>query len=212
MEVLAAADLDWLFIIGWSQIAGAAVLGAPRKGVLGMHPTLLPTGRGRAAIPWAILKDLSETGVTMFKLDEGVDSGPIAAQHRIAMHSRTNATELYDAVERGHAVLMEDVFPRLVDDAILLTDQDHAKATEWPARTPKDGRLELGGTVEHADRLIRAVTRPYPGAFIEIGDRRLTVWAAEIATESTHFPNAPMLSFSNGSLLCSEWEEQAFEK
>lgn len=56
------AQLDWLFIIGWSQIASQEVLEAPKRGVLGMHPTLLPTGRGRAAIPWAILKGLSKIG------------------------------------------------------------------------------------------------------------------------------------------------------
>ena len=54
-------DLDWLFIIGWSQIASLEVLKVPRRGALGMHPTLLPVGRGRAAIPWTILKGLSET-------------------------------------------------------------------------------------------------------------------------------------------------------
>src|SRR6266496_1733341 len=69
--------LDWLFIIGWSQIAGPLVLDAPKRGVLGIHPTLLPAGRGRAPIPWAILKGLKQTGVTLFKLDAGIDTGPI---------------------------------------------------------------------------------------------------------------------------------------
>src|SRR5690242_13717067 len=69
LAAIASAQLDWLFIVGWSQIARRDVLNAPRKGVLGMHPTLLPQGRGRAAIPWAILLGLPETGVTLFKLD-----------------------------------------------------------------------------------------------------------------------------------------------
>ena len=71
LAALEAAKLDWLFIIGWSQIAREQVLAAPRLGVVGMHPTLLPQGRGRAAIPWAILKRLEKTGVTMFKIDTG---------------------------------------------------------------------------------------------------------------------------------------------
>ena len=77
LEALAAHGIDWLFIIGWSQIAGPDLLAAPKCGCIGMHPTLLPLGRGRAAIPWAILKGLPQTGVTMFKLDAGVDTGPI---------------------------------------------------------------------------------------------------------------------------------------
>ena len=58
-------EIDWLFIIGWSQIAHAEILAAPTRGALGMHPTLLPEGRGRAAIPWAILKGLHQTGQTL---------------------------------------------------------------------------------------------------------------------------------------------------
>lgn len=76
LEVIEASDLDWLYVIGWSQMAKAEVLSIPRRGVLGIHPTLLPQGRGRASIPWAIIKGLDETGVTMFKLDDGMDTGP----------------------------------------------------------------------------------------------------------------------------------------
>src|SRR5690554_2083 len=77
IDSIKEADLDWLFIIGWSQIASKELLETPKNGTLGMHPTLLPCGRGRASIPWAILKGLDTTGVTLFKLDEGVDTGPI---------------------------------------------------------------------------------------------------------------------------------------
>jgi methionyl-tRNA formyltransferase len=57
-------QIDWLLIIGWSQIARRELLETPACGCLGMHPSLLPIGRGRAAIPWAILKGLDQTGVT----------------------------------------------------------------------------------------------------------------------------------------------------
>lgn len=105
LDSIKQMDLDWLFIIGWSQIAGQAVLDAPNMGVLGIHPTLLPTGRGRAAIPWAILKSLDKTGVTLFKLDTGVDTGPIADQYTIPLTSQTTATELYQLVDDAHMEL-----------------------------------------------------------------------------------------------------------
>lgn len=70
LRTMNARKIDWLFIVGWSQVAKREVLQATRMGCIGMHPTLLPEGRGRASIPWAILKGLSRTGVTMFKLDE----------------------------------------------------------------------------------------------------------------------------------------------
>ena len=93
------ADLDWLFIIGWSQVASKNIINAPNNGTLGIHPTLLPVGRGRASIPWAIIKNLDKTGVTLFKLDEGVDTGPIIEQIEILLNNKINATQLYSLVD-----------------------------------------------------------------------------------------------------------------
>ena len=83
IDALKEHDIDWLFIIGWSQIASKEVIEKPNLGVIGAHPTLLPKGRGRAAIPWAILKKEERTGVSFFKLDEGVDTGDILGQFEI---------------------------------------------------------------------------------------------------------------------------------
>ena len=70
IETLKKKNIDWLFIIGWSQIASEKVLNSCNKGVIGAHPTLLPRGRGRASIPWAIIKGLDNTGLTFFKMDK----------------------------------------------------------------------------------------------------------------------------------------------
>ena len=59
VQTVSQADIDWLFIIGWSQIVNQNLLESPKKGVLGIHPTLLPEGRGRSSIPWTILKNLN---------------------------------------------------------------------------------------------------------------------------------------------------------
>jgi methionyl-tRNA formyltransferase len=195
--VLRQADLDWLFIIGWSQIANSEVLGIPRRGALGMHPTLLPAGRGRAAIPWAILHGLTETGVTLFKLEEGVDTGPIAGQVRIPLTETTNASDLYSKVERAHADLMRMVVPNLVSDTVRWVSQDESQASYWPGRTPEDGRIDNKGSVWQAERLVRAVTRPYPGAFIEDDRGRTVIWSAKVHSAR---PGVPCLEFPDGFL------------
>lgn len=196
--------LDWLFIIGWSQIAGKDVLDAPTFGVLGMHPTLLPLGRGRASIPWAILHQLPETGVTLFKLDKGVDTGPIAARYVIPLNSSSDANSLYSAVSEAHIQLMKDSFPKLAKGTLELELQDDENSTEWPGRKPEDGKININGSVFDAERLIRAVTRPYPGAFLEMNDRRLIVWKASL--EPTEFSKMT-LPFSDGVLYCLDFEE-----
>jgi methionyl-tRNA formyltransferase len=205
INAIKAAGIDWLFIIGWSQIARDAVLAAPARGALGMHPTLLPVGRGRAAIPWAILKRLDKTGVTMFKLDGGVDTGDIIAQREIALRPATTATDLYEAVDAVHIELMREAFPKLVDDRLTAVRQDNTQATEWPGRKPEDGKIDLLGSVHDAECLVRAVTRPYPGAFVLQGGVKTIVWRAEVGSAARD-SGAPDISFADGVLHCLEWE------
>lgn len=184
LEALRKYEIDWLFIIGWSQIAGEELLNTPTRGCIGMHPTLLPMGRGRAAIPWAILKGLTETGVSMFKLDTGVDTGDIIAQGRIPMDENMTATELYDRVDRMHVELMGRYWNDIVSDKVVLTKQDHSKATEWPGRKPEDGEIFPDMTMEQADRMVRAVTHPYPGAFYRENGKMLRIWSAKVSPVS----------------------------
>ena len=211
VAAIAQAELDWLFIIGWSQIARERVLAAPRLGVLGMHPTLLPEGRGRAAIPWAILKGLDRTGVTLFKLDQGVDTGDILAQVEIPLSAQTDATGLYAAVEAAHVALIERAYPALEAGTLRLRRQDETRATLWAGRTPEDGRIDTAGSVVDAERLVRAVTRPYPGAFVERDGEKLIVWRAEIGTAGADSGGSPCLVFRDGTLRCIEWEKVPLE-
>lgn len=173
------ADLDWLYVIGWSQIAKQAVLEAPSRGVLGIHPTLLPEGRGRASIPWAIIKGLNQTGVTMFKLDEGMDTGPILGQQVVPVASDETASTLYEKVAHAHRMLIRATFRPIVDDTVELIPQDESRATEWPGRKPSDGLLNPNElTTLAVDRHVRALTHPYPGASIRLSDGRLLrIWA-----------------------------------
>lgn len=179
IEAIKAADLDWLFIIGWSQIASVEVLASVRGGVLGMHPTLLPKGRGRAAIPWAILKGLKMTGVTLFALDEGVDSGPILDQEPVTLRVSESAATLYPRMADAHRCLIRRFCNNLSAGNVTFRQQDESDATFWPGRTPKNGEITADMTVKEVDRLVRATTKPYPGAFVEQGGKLVTVWDGE---------------------------------
>ena len=206
VAAIRAADLDWLMIIGWSQIARQVVLGLPRLGVLGMHPTLLPMGRGRAAIPWAILLGLPETGVTLFKLDGGVDTGPVIAQARLLLTTRETATSLYRRVNDAHRTLLAECWPQIASGTVRLTPQDERQAVVWPGRTPEQGRLDPAMSIAEADRLVRAVTRPYPGAFIDLKEGRLKVWAGEPDDVKPHSADTPVLPFRDGWLTVKDFE------
>lgn len=207
LEAISARDLDWLFIIGWSQIARAELLHAPRNGVLGAHPTLLPAGRGRASIPWAIIKELPETGVTLFQLDEGVDTGPIIAAERIPLGARPNATALYHQVAEAHRALMRSVWPALARGEVTLVPQDEAQASVWPGRTPEDGRLTPGMSVHEADVLVRATTHPYPGAFIDEPEGRIRIWSGRplVSDPAPEAGGGRVLTFRDGTFLAEDF-------
>ena len=189
ISAIRAHEIGWLFIIGWSQIAGPEALTAPTRGVLGIHPTLLPEGRGRAPIPWAILKGLRQTGVTLFKLDTGVDTGDILAQEVVEIAPDETATTLYSRVNDSHRSIIQDTWPLLAADTVRAFPQDESKATYWEARTPDDGRITPDMEVEFVERLVRATTHPYPGAFYE-GEPGtiLRIWSGRIGDE--HQANA----------------------
>jgi methionyl-tRNA formyltransferase len=176
-ETLKEREIDWLFIIGWSQIASEETIIAPKFGVIGAHPTLLPEGRGRAAIPWAIIKGLNQTGVTFFKMDLGVDTGEILAQEIFAIEDRETATTLYKKVDLAHVSLFLDTLPKLISGNYSLQKQDESKATYWEGRTPADGEIKTNMTSEEVDRLVRATTHPYPGAFyINENSEKVVIW------------------------------------
>lgn len=202
-EALAAIkehDIDWLFIIGWSQIAKKEILNSPKKGCIGMHPTLLPNGRGRAAIPWAIIKGLKQTGVTMFKLDEGVDTGEIISQGVIPLQENITATELYDEVDAMHVRLLAEQWQDIINNRITLTKQDNSQATEWPGRKPEDGAITAEMTMLEADRMVRAVTHPYPGAFYQTGEQTYRIWSATVNKDKG------MLKLKDGFLIPLDFE------
>jgi len=203
-QLIQKYDLDWLFIIGWSQIANKRLLDSPKSGVLGMHPTLLPVGRGRAAIPWAIIKGLDKTGVTLFKLDEGVDTGAILSQLEIPLTKNTTATELYEKVDLAHTTLMKKVIPKILSSEVVLKIQDEKQATIWEGRTPQDGEIDLDCSKYEADKLIRAVTKPYPGAFVYLDGKKYIIWSSKFTSERTE---GLCLEFSDGILECLDWDE-----
>lgn len=204
VDALLRYKIDWLFIIGWSQIAGHKVISTPNLGAIGAHPTLLPQGRGRASIPWAILKNLRETGVTLFKLNNGIDTGPIIKQKIVKISKDETATTLYRKIETAHCDIIREFIPELDQNNFNIFEQDNDLATHWPARRPEDSEIDLKGSVWDAERLIRATTKPYPGAFYFESKKKIIIWKAHVLKKKPI--NIKFLEFKNGYLILDEYE------
>src|SRR5205823_8596674 len=117
-------DPDLVFVVGWSQLVRGELLATAREGVFGMHPTLLPRHRGRAAIPWAILSGLAKTGVTLFEIaDATADSGPIVGQVEVPLVPDETATTLYSRITEAHVDLVREVVPQLLEGSAPRIEQ-----------------------------------------------------------------------------------------
>lgn len=179
VAAIATCSPDLLVVVGWSQICRPPLLALPSIGPIGYHPASLPENRGRAVIPWTILQRRTETGATLFWMDDGLDSGDILVQHRFAVSSDETARSLYD--KHLHALRA------MLADALALTGkdmprraQDHRLATYCARRRPDDAHIDWSASADSVWTLIRACGDPYPGAFSFFRGRRLVVWEAEL--------------------------------
>ncbi len=190
---------DAAFVVGWSRLVRAGFRERFPRGVFGMHPTLLPRHRGRAPIPWAILSGLARTGVTLFRItDDRADAGPVLGEEVVDIDPRETAATLFAKVRRAHVALLDRVLPDLLAGRAAERPQDERRASTWPRRTPADGIIDWCTRAPALDTWVRALTRPYPGAFTWAGDRRLTVWAAEVAADAATGGAAPGTVLESG--------------
>lgn len=169
---------DIVFVIGWSQICGPEFRAAAGGRVVGYHPAPLPRLRGRAVIPWTILLDEKITASSLFWIDDGVDSGPLLAQRFFHVAPGETAASLYAKHMAALGAMLGELLPRLALGPVPGEPQDEAVATWATRRRPSDGRIDWRATADEIERLVRAVGRPYPGAFTDSGGARITIWSA----------------------------------
>jgi len=215
---VAAIEPDVIFVIGWSQVISPALRQAAKRFCVGFHPTALPQLRGRAALGWTILLGLKETGSSLFIIDDEVDNGPILAQTRFPLTPRETLTDLVCKQTEALARMVRDVLPKIADGSIEASPQLDEGVTYGSRRTAADHLIDWSCPADEVDRLIRASTRPYSGAFTFTLKRRVTIWRAEpvhlpwphygaagqIVTYSEHQPI--VRCGDGGYLLITEYE------
>lgn len=165
-------------VIGWSQLVGRNLLWLPRHGTVGVHPTRLPEGRGRAPIPWTLIRGLKRSAVTLLFLDEDVDSGDIIDQEEFEVEAEDDASTLYQKIARLHERLLLRHIEAMLAGKAPRRRQDDSQATYWPRRRPDDGRIDWTRPAGEVYNWVRGLTHPYPGAFTTFGGKTLFVWKA----------------------------------
>lgn len=178
LSLIAGLDLDWLVVVGWSQICGPELLALPKQGSIGYHPAALPKMRGRAVIAWTILLGVEETAGSLFLMAPTVDSGALIAQESFAVDPRETVASL---IARHVEVLRRmwgAILPLGSASTLPGRVQDETEASYCAKRVAADGEIDWTAPASAVDRLVRAVSAPYPGAFSHYQDRRLMIHAA----------------------------------
>lgn len=170
---IAEHEIDILLVVGWSYLVPYAVRSMvscrynDMPLTIGMHPSPLPIGRGRAPIPWTILNGLSTTALSVFILADTADSGPIIEQYPVTISSEETSGTLYQKFLHKHYIAGLELSATLVDGISMVSYQDEAVATVWPKRTPSDSELKRSFTRDEAFKLFRAQTDPYPNVYVK---------------------------------------------
>ena len=178
VDELARLRPDLGVLADYGRIVPPAILDLPAHGILNVHPSLLPRHRGATPIPAAIRAGDRETGVTIIRMDDGVDTGPIVARERWPLDGTETAPALEaQAAAAGGALLARTLAPWLRGELGVEPQPEDGATTTRPLRRV-DGRLDPSRSAAELERQVRAL-QPWPGSWLETTIGRLIVWRAE---------------------------------
>jgi methionyl-tRNA formyltransferase len=184
LELLEAAQLDALIVVAYGLILPSAALEIPRWGCINIHASLLPRWRGAAPIQRALLAGDCETGVTIMRMEAGLDTGPILAARTERIGLRDNAKTLHDRLARTGAALIDETLLELARGAATAVPQSATGVSYAEKIRKSEARIEWRQTAGQISRQVRAFN-PAPIAETLLNGRQLRIWDAEAV--DSHF-------------------------
>lgn len=180
-EVLLTLKPEILIVIGWYYLIPRSIREIAPLGAVGIHASLLPKYRGGAPLVWAMINGERQAGVSLFYLADGVDDGDIIAQASFDIAFEDDIAAVIQKSLTASVQLVQKYIPKLETGNAPRRPQDHTQATIYPQRKPEDGLLNWATkSALQAYNWVRAQSRPYPGAYTYLGDRKVTLWKASL--------------------------------
>lgn len=201
--------IDMAFVMGWQRLIPGDILASLTVGAFGMHGSSmnLPLGRGRSPMNWSLIEGRKAFYTNLFKYDPGVDSGDVMDTFKFQVGEKDTAETMHYKNTLAMKYLIERNIERLVHNDFQVFPQDEVVTpTYYPKRTPADSLLNWNQEVYALDRFIRAVTKPFNGAFTFVGEQKLSIYQAQVF--DTHDfgyqqakPGTVVAVFDNGKFL-----------
>jgi methionyl-tRNA formyltransferase len=172
---------DAIVVVAYGRIIPPWMLALPRLGCINLHASLLPKYRGAAPIQWAVAMGETVTGNTTMLLEEGLDTGPILLQQKMAIGPEQTAAELFDVLAQAGAPLMVRTLAGLSDGEIHPKPQNHKRATLAPLLDREDGSMDFAArTAQELKNRWRGF-QPWPGGFTAMDGKKLIVHRMDAA-------------------------------
>lgn len=182
-DIAAEEELGLCIVAGWYHMVPESVRSFFSQGCVGLHASKLPELKGGAPLNWAILLGLKETAVSLFALSDGVDEGDLWDQEVIPLDDRETIQTLVEKSQRASVEMITRTLKKVEKGEHQVQPQE-GKQSFGLQRCPDDGRIIWEQSAEDIDRLVRAVTKPYPGAFTELNNKVLTIWESKLWDDS----------------------------
>lgn len=221
-EALREYRLDAVVLNGWQRLLPDWFLASLRLGAYGMHGSSdpLPKGRGRSPMNWSLIEGKNRFISHLLRLDAGVDSGRIVDVMQFDINPWDTIESLYYKNEIAQFRLLKKHLPAILSGTVVAKPQSHdVEPTYYPQRRPEDGVIHWEGTAQDVFNLVRAVGKPYPGAFTYLRGLKVMVWSARpFDTQITYPEAAPgqvverfgtgkfVVATGEGAILVDEWE------
>ena len=169
---------DLIVVVSYGQIIPKNLLSIPKNGFLNVHASLLPRWRGAAPIQRSIMNLDKETGISIMKINENLDEGPVCSQYSLIITEKMNAEELSEKLSQLTSEKILDILDNIYDGNIKFIEQEHSKATYAKKIQKVEGKINWD---EKADKIIGKINGlyPYPGAFFSYNGERYKVLKAE---------------------------------
>ncbi len=217
------AGADLMLAVHWRYLIPSEVFRHARLGAYAFHDALLPAYRGFSPTVWALINGETKTGATLFELGDSVDSGGIIGQQEVLIGPEEPIAPVMEKVTGAYLSLIETHLPALLLGTAERHPQNESLATYTCKRVAADNRIDWTRPWSEIFNLIRALSRPYAGAFTLLGPRQLRVWGAKPAAERRYIGRIPgrvveirkgegaVVLCGNGALLLTELELEGDE-
>jgi methionyl-tRNA formyltransferase len=192
VERIGQMQPDFILSAWYRNLIKRPTLDIPPQGCYNLHGSLLPYYRGRAPVNWVLVNGESQTGMTLHVMTPRADAGEIVGQAVTPVWTEDTAQTLYGRLVAAGLEVLRATWPLLREGRAPHVPQDEAQATVVGRRGPEDGRFAWDWPATRIHNLVRAVTHPYPGAFVDTPRGRLTVWTSRAVSGLVHpAPPAP---------------------